>query len=166
MKTYEYKKLTYRVDVLQKALEDASFLVIGVVSRQSNPPKILVHLEDGETKDPGQIVTTHVDPGFLDVIPDKPAGLDGTPEAIANGVDKHTLTIIKKDFVSQTLTPGIETLQVIPSQMIQVSPSQPKLVNGFVTVQIGPSLLCGTIFLSIIDKGGKLKGKTVPVRFT
>lgn len=150
---------------LKQALDDAAFLVIGVSAQQGAAPFVRVHLEDAEAKDPTAIVNAWQDPAVLKATSNKPAGVGGVPEAVADGVDKHTLTLQKTDPNTGQVVPGTETLQVIPSQLIAVSNSRPTLVAGQVTVDVGPTTMVGELSVRVVDSGGSLVETAIKIRF-
>lgn len=154
-------------DVLaaEKALRDAGFAIIGVVAAIGPSPYVHVHLEDGETKDPTSLITAHVDPCRIEIVSDKAIGASGVPEALANGSDKHTLTITKKDPVTGLKVSGSENLQIIPDMMIQVSPTQRKFFDGVAQLTIGPSTMSGPLAVKVVDQNGILMAGSIMLRF-
>lgn len=165
MKTVEVaNKRVYEPGLLKAALESAGFAVVNVVAKQT-PPTVYVYLQDAETKDPIATVVGYKNPAKLVLSSNKPAGVGGVPEAQANGVDKHTLTISKVDRETGQVVAGAEQLQVIPSQMVVVVPSKPSLSSGSTTAVIGPSSAVGELLVRVCDPAGKIIEETIRVRF-
>ncbi len=95
---------------------------------------------------------------------DKPQGKDGVPECPGDGISFHTITIRKKDNKGADI-PGAETVRVLPSQLITVTPSQVVLVDGKATVKVGPTQLVGELFIRVVDVAGVLTEGSIRVRF-
>lgn len=150
---------------LKKRLQGAGFSVENIVAAQGVNPFVQVWLADLETKDPTPMVRAYVDPDVLSVASDKPPGSDMVPECPADGVATHTLTIKKKDPYTGADKTGMETVQILPSQMIVVTPSQVVLVNGQTTVKVGPTQMVGELFVRVVDVAGVLIEGSIRLRF-
>lgn len=164
MKTVTVPKRVVDLTGLQKALEASvpPFAVVGLLGELT---QTLVYLQDSEVKDPVPIVQAWQDPGKLVVVSDRPLGVGGVPEADADGVDKHLLTITKVDQVTGQPMAGSEMLQVIPSQLVAVSNSKPSLVNGTAQVFVGPSGAVGELTVKVCDLAGALFEAVIKLRF-
>lgn len=149
-------KLVYDPISLKAVLTNAAFAVVGVTAQQGNTPFVIVYMEDAETKDPRPIVISYVDPPILTAV----AG----PVVPPDGVSKVSVMIQKKDRAGQPV-PGNEQLQVIPSQMIGISPMPVVLSNGAATMQVGPSTLPGSVMIQIQDVGKIMSPAMVSVSF-
>jgi hypothetical protein len=165
MKTVEVpNKLVYEPGRVKNALVAANFAVDGVVSRQT-PPTVFVYLQDAEMKDPTAIVNAYQNPAKLEVTSNKSPGVGGVPEAQANGSDIHTLTIKKINRETGQVMPGSEQVQIIPSQLVAVSPSKPNLNAGQATAAVGPTNMVGEIIVKVCDPAGALVGGSLRLRF-
>lgn len=129
-------------------------------------PDAYVYLDDAEPKDPTASVNAYVDPAHLKVTSNKSGGVGGVPEALANGVDTHTLTIKKIDPVTGAdIFSGAEQVQVIPSQLVTVIPSKPNLIAGQITVEVGPTSMVGEFTVKVCDPAGALGEASIRLRF-
>jgi hypothetical protein len=149
-------KLIYDPVSLQAVLVNASFAVTGVTAQMGATPFVIVYMDDSETKDPRPIVLSYTDPPILTAV----AG----PVVPPDGVSKVSVMIQKKDRAGQPV-PGNEQLQVIPSQMIGISPMPVVLSNGAATMQVGPSTLPGSVMIQIQDVGKIMSPAMVSVSF-
>jgi len=149
---------------LEAALRAANFAFSKLACEYGADPIVRLDVDDANP-DPTDFVKAFVDPGAILVTSDKAAGPDGIPEAAADGVDKHILTIKKVLLNTTTPTSGSEQLKVIPTSMIAVNPSKPILINGVITVEIGPSAMSGELFVKVADVDGKMFGGYLKVRF-
>lgn len=161
-------KVIHRSPVAPAALSDAlraaNFEFSKLSCEYGESP--IVHLDvDEDHPDPTDFIKAFVDPGAILVTSDKVAGADGVPEAAADGADKHVLTIKKVLLNTTTPTTGTEQLKVMPTSMITVSQSKPTLVDGVVTVELGPSTMSGELFVKVVDVAGKMFGGFLKVRF-
>jgi len=157
-------KRVYETGRLKAALGAAGFAVVNVASRQT-PPTTYVYLEDAETKDPAAVVAAYQNPAKLEIVSNKPVGVGGVPEAQANGSDTHVLTIKKVDRDTGQVVAGSEQLQVLPSQLVVVSPSKPTLSAGQATATIGPSAAVGEFVVKVCDPAGVLVEASARLRF-
>lgn len=164
MKTVTVSKKVYEPGRVKAALEAASFSVDGVVARET-PPSVFVYLPDAEMKDPAPTVNAYLNPAKLEVTSNKPAGVGGVPEAQANGSDTHTLTIKKINRETSQVSPGTEQVQVIPSQLVVVTPSKPNLNAGQITVQVGPTNMVGEIIVKVCDPSNGMIEGSIRLRF-
>ena len=179
-KTIDGKRV-YEAYLLKQALTDAGFLVENCLCCQGDKPYVVVYLKDAEAKDPTSAVLAYQNPPLLVLTSDKPMGPSGSPEhpegipeAKADGLDKHVVTIKTMDRDTQQVVPRSDQLFVVPTQLIGVNPSKPILVKGQATVEIGPSQLPGELTAKIGDIAGKLSddnvarlpGAAIHLRFT
>lgn len=164
MKTVTVSKLVYEPGRVKKALEDGGFAVVNVASK-ATPPTVYVYLEDAETKDPTAIVNAYQNPAKLEVTSNKPLGVGGVPEAQANGSDAHTLTIKKVNRETGQVAAGSEQVQIIPSQLVTVSPSKPNLNAGQATATLGPSSMVGELTVKVCDPAGVMVEGVIRLRF-
>jgi len=149
---------------LEAALRAANFAFSKLACEYGANPTVRLDVDEADP-DPTDFVKAFVDPGAILVTSDKAAGADGVPEAAADGVDKHVLTIKKVLLNTATPTTGTEQLKVMPTSMISVSQSKPTLVDGVVTVELGPSTMSGELFVKVVDVAGKMFGGFLKVRF-
>jgi len=162
MKSVLVAKPTKDVVGLQKKLEADGFQLDGVVSSLT---ETRVWLKDAETKDPTPVVLAWADLPILTVSSNKPAGPGGIPEASADGVDKHILTIKKVNPATGAVVPGSEQLQILPSQFVSLSSAKPVLVAGQVMVEVGPSQMAGEVDVKVYDPAGNLGKTQLRLRF-
>lgn len=162
MKSVLVAKPVKDVAGLQEKLAADGFQLDGVVSSLT---ETRVWLKDAETKDPTPVVLAWADLPILTVSSDKPAGPGGVPEASADGVDKHTLTIKKVNPATGATVPGSEQLQVLPSQFVSLSASKPVLSGGQVAVEVGPSQMAGEVDVKVYDPAGNLAPVQLRLRF-
>jgi hypothetical protein len=162
------QKTVYRTAVdaasLTKALRDANFQFSALYVECGESPLVCLTIDEA-AQDPTAFILAYVDPGVILVASNKALGQDGVPEALADGVDKHVLTLTKVLFNTVTPAPGGEQLKVMPTSMVTVTPSQPTLVNGVITAEVGPSLMSGEVTLKVVDVAGKMFGGFLKVRF-
>lgn len=157
-------KRVYEPGRVKAALEAANFSVDGVVGRQT-PPTVYVYLPDSEAKDPSSTVNAYQNPAKLELSSNKPAGVGGVPEAQANGTDTHTLTVKKINRETGQVVSGSEQVQIIPSQLLPVSPSKPNLSSGQATVQVGPSSMVGEVIVKVCDPSNGMVEGSIRLRF-
>jgi len=158
----QYQKVVRWPTKLNDELVAANFAVVGV---GYSDPTVYVYLQDSETKDPTSIVMAYTDPNRLVGVSDKPAGPDGVPEALGNGVDVHTITVYKKNFDGTEVVSGSEVVRLLPSQMVAVNPHVVQLVDGIERFSVGPTTMIGELNLGIEDQGGNLLPGNLTVRF-
>jgi hypothetical protein len=164
MKTVTISKLVYEPERVRLALLAGGFAVVNVSAKQT-PPTVYVSLEDAETKDPATIVNAYQNPAKLEVTSNKSPGAGGVPEATANGSDTHTLTIKKINRETGLVAAGSEQVQIIPSQLVVVSPSKPTLSAGQATAVLGPSSMVGELTVKVCDPAGVLIEGDIRLRF-
>jgi hypothetical protein len=158
MRILKYQKKTLDGEALKRQLLDADFKVLGVGCRFMSAPETYVYLDDSESKDPTPIVQAYVDPDVLSVT--------SSGDAPADGQSKCKVTIQKKDPYTGQDKPGTEKLQIVPSQMIGVTPYPVYLVNGKAVVEIGPSSMPGELSVSVSDVEKKLTPGRIRILFT
>lgn len=163
MKTIQVPKPIRNVDGLLAELKKAD-PPFGVVSVGTDPRSTYIYLEDHEDRDPAPIVQAWVDDPELKAIATGQVGIQGVAEALANGVDVHTILIQKVD-PAGNVVPGAEKLTISAPPGIPVSDSAPKLSEGMVMIQVGPSQKTGDFSVMVSDRSGKLKKAVLPLRF-
>lgn len=136
----------------------------GIVSVGTDPRTTYVYLEDHEGRDPAPIVEAWMDEPELRASATGQVGAQNIVEALANGVDVHTLLIQKTD-PAGTVIPGDERLVITVPEGLTVSDAAPRLNEGMVMIQIGPSTKSGDFKVEVTDKAGKLRATKLPLRF-
>jgi hypothetical protein len=157
-------KRVYEPGRVKAALVAANFSVDGVVARET-PPAVFVYLPDAETKDPAPTVNAYLNPAKIEITSNKIAGVGGIPEAQANGIDTHILTIKRINRETGQIAAGSEQLQVIPSQLVTAAPSKPTFSGGQATVVIGPTGMVGELMVRVCDPSGNLAEGRISLRF-
>jgi hypothetical protein len=147
-----------------KALRGANWPTAEVTTRASVPPVTFVTVKDTEP-DPTVFVQSFQSPARIKIVSNKPVGFGEIQEAQADGIDKHTIIIKKIDPITGAVVSGSEQLQVIPSQLVTVSPSKPSLSGGQVSVNIGPTGMVGELMVRVCDPSGKMAEGRINLRF-
>ena len=88
----------------------------------------------------------------------------GVSEAIANGLDVHTILIQKMDPAGNVL-PGVEKLSVTSPQGVKLSDASPRLSDGMAMIQVGPADRPGDLVIEVVDRGGDLRPARLFLRF-
>ena len=110
--------------------------------------------------------TPYVDPFVRLVLSsDAPADFDDMPAVIADGIAKHTITIKKVDQDGNDVLSGSEPLQIVASSGIPISNSNPSLIDGSVTVEIGPAGNASNVTIFVHDPTKVIGSGQIAVRF-
>lgn len=163
MKTVKVERPVRDVDGLLETLRKAE-PPFGVVSVGTDPRATYVYLEDHEGRDPSPIVQGWVDNPELRASATGQLGPQNVVEALANGVDVHTVLIQKVDSTGNVIA-GDEKILVAAPEGLAVSERTPRLNEGMVMIQVGPSTKSGDFSVTVSDRAGKLKSATLPLRF-
>ena len=164
MKTIVIEKPVRDVDGVFGALKnsDPPFIALSVGSDQR---KTYVYLDESEEKDPTDIVLGWKDTPELRVKSTTPSGPLGVPEVPADEVSVHDLLIQKVTPAGEVVL-GDDRVLVTSPHPVSISAPRPRLVDGMVVVQVGPSKLVGEALIDVSDPNGVMKGSKLIVRFT
>lgn len=166
MITKTFAKVIADVDHLSKHLHSNGFPSAIVVQHECADPRLYVHHEAAQG-DPTSFVLAYVDPDYLEAVSNKPLSINGVPEALADGVDKHQVTIRRMD--GATRLPkgsGSQTLKFVGHFPLTIAPLPAALVNGQVVVEFGPASMVGEWDFQISDVAGVLLPTTFHVGFS
>lgn len=163
MKTIIVDKPVRDVNGVFSALKNADppFVALSV---GSDTRKTYVYLDESEEKDPTDIVFGWQDTPELRVKSTAASGL-GAPEVPADEVSVHDLLIQKVTPAGEVVL-GDERLLVTSPNPVHISTPRPRLADGMVVVQIGPSKLVGEALIDVSDPDGVMKSSKLIVRFT
>jgi hypothetical protein len=163
MKTITVDKPVRDVDGVFRALKNADppFVALSVGADQK---KTYVYLDEGEEKDPTEIVLGWQDAPEIRVKSTAPLGSLGIPEVQADGLEVHDL-LIRKTTPSGEVVPGDERVLISTPHMVNISMLRPRLNEGMATVQIGPSKIHGEALVEVSDPDGVMKSSKLIVRF-
>jgi len=126
---------------------------------------ITVNILGAETEVQVGAALDAVTPYILRGDSDKAPGPDGIPEAQGDGVDVHTITIYKKNYLTGETALGSDVVRVLPNQMVPVNPRVVAMVDGIARVSVGPSALPGEVLLEFRDQAGDMMNGNLTVRF-
>jgi hypothetical protein len=163
MKQVVIEKPVRDVDGLLKALRSAT-PPFDALSVASDPKRTYVYLQSWEENDPTPLVKAWEDIPELSVSIVGNQGPDGIYEALADGMDAHTLLIRKLNAEGQEIG-GNETLRVEVPDGVEVSPPKPVLSEGQVMVKIGPASSPTEFQASVLDYGKRMRSVTIRLRF-
>lgn len=163
MKTVRIPRPVRDVDGLLEMFRKAE-PPFGIVSVGADPGATYVYLEDHEGRDPAPIVKGWVDAPELRASATGQIGPQNVVEALANGVDVHTVLIQKVD-PSGNIVPGDEKLSIEVPEGLAVSDRHPRLNEGMAMIQVGPSQKSGDFSVVVSCKGDRMKPATLPLRF-
>jgi hypothetical protein len=164
MKTIVVDKPVRDVDGVFGALKkaDPPFVALSVGSDRR---KTYVYLDESEEKDPTDIVLGWQDTPELRVKSTAASGSLGAPEVPADEVSVHDL-LIQKVTPAGDVVLGDDKILVTSPHPVNISTSRPRLVDGMVVVQVGPSKLVGEALIDVSDPNGVMKGSKLVIRFT
>jgi len=158
-----FDKVVENVSHLQSHLRANGIPSAVVVVQSGATPNLYVHHNVAEN--PTALVNAYVNPDYLVAVSNKTI-VNGAPEASADGVDVHSVTITKYD--GTTKTPkgtGTETIKIMSNNPITSSPPTVVLANGAAVVNLGPVSMIGEWNLIIADQAGALVQTTIRLRF-
>lgn len=108
----------------------------------------------------------HLDPlEALDIASNGTADFDGVLAVDADGVAKHTLTIKKVDENGSDIVTGTESIRILSTAGVPISDTNPSLVNGSVTIDVGPISDICDLTISARDVAGNVNGADIKIRF-
>jgi hypothetical protein len=102
---------------------------------------------------------------FLKITSNAVEDFDGVPSVSADDQAFHTLTITKMVDSATPVGAGGESLRVLVAGLgVQLSADALTLVDGTVTLTVGPASVAGDAVVKFVSTDGTLRGQ-IPLRF-
>jgi hypothetical protein len=104
-------------------------------------------------------------PDRFRITSDKGADFDGIRAADADGVDTHTLTIVKEDVSGVTDTSFSGDARVLVTAGVTLSATTVSFVSGSATLTVGPETKICDFDVKIADEAGDITTGVIALRF-
>ena len=150
---------------LTKKLRAGGFPTASVIVHEGANPNLYVQHQEAEG-DPTAFINAYTNPDWLEAVSNKPLSTLGIPEAMADGADRHMVTVRRMDGTTrQPKNSGSEQLKITGHFPLTVSPSPAVLANGQVVIAFGPATMVGEWDFTISDASGNIAPVAIHLGF-
>lgn len=147
----QVNKLITNAGALQTSLRSNGFTQAVVVTCPTETvPRVIIHQADGSV-DPSMFIAAYTDPPRISALSDKLIGPFNLPQANADGVDKHIVTIQTLDPITGSPVSWNGVVMALPHHPMHLNTNTINIVNGVGTFEAGPETIPGEydVFLQL-----------------